>query len=83
VDLSQQVRILLKEVEEARGGHVASGEPEVSSSADVATSSQVISQKLVTFRWDAGNSLNIILQKKGKRGFTVCYSFQTLYLCTK
>ncbi|XP_019645080.1 PREDICTED: nucleoprotein TPR-like [Branchiostoma belcheri] len=50
VDLSQQVRVLLKEVEEARGGHVASGEAEVSSSADVATSSQVISQKLVTFR---------------------------------
>ncbi|CAH1255215.1 TPR [Branchiostoma lanceolatum] len=50
VDLSQQVRVLLKEVEEARGGHVASGEAEVSSSVDVATSSQVISQKLVTFR---------------------------------
>ncbi|CAH3109789.1 unnamed protein product [Pocillopora meandrina] len=50
-DLSQQVQVLLKECEEARGGVVSS---ELSltpmSSAEVTSSSQVISEHLVTFR---------------------------------
>ncbi|KAL2089461.1 hypothetical protein ACEWY4_014149 [Coilia grayii] len=48
-DLSQQVRVLLIELEEARGNHV-SREDEADSSADVSSSSEVISQHLVTFR---------------------------------
>ncbi|KAJ8277980.1 hypothetical protein GJAV_G00082380 [Gymnothorax javanicus] len=48
-DLSQQVRILLIELEEARGNHVIRDEEDVSS-ADVTSSSEVISQRLVTFR---------------------------------
>lgn len=46
--LSSQVRVLLIELEEARGNHVIH-EEEVSS-ADVSSTSEVISQHLVTFR---------------------------------
>uniref|UniRef100_A0AAY5EGQ9 Nucleoprotein TPR n=1 Tax=Electrophorus electricus TaxID=8005 RepID=A0AAY5EGQ9_ELEEL len=48
-DLAQQVRVLLIELEEARGNHVLREDDDVSS-ADVSSSSQVISQHLVTFR---------------------------------
>ncbi|XP_076580410.1 translocated promoter region b, nuclear basket protein [Chaetodon auriga] len=47
-DMAQQVRVLLIELEEARGNHVLH-EEEVSS-ADVSSTSEVISQHLVTFR---------------------------------
>ncbi|XP_030061272.1 nucleoprotein TPR isoform X2 [Microcaecilia unicolor] len=47
-DLSQQIRVLLMELEEARGNHVLRDE-EVSS-ADISSSSEVITQHLVTFR---------------------------------
>ncbi|XP_061634910.1 translocated promoter region b, nuclear basket protein isoform X1 [Phyllopteryx taeniolatus] len=46
-DMAQQVRVLLIELEEARGNHVFLDE---SSSADVSSTSEVISQHLVTFR---------------------------------
>lgn len=46
--LSRQVRVLLIELEEARGNHVVP-EEEVSS-GDVSSTSEVISQHLVTFR---------------------------------
>ncbi|XP_066532644.1 translocated promoter region b, nuclear basket protein isoform X3 [Hoplias malabaricus] len=48
-DLAQQVRVLLMELEEARGNHVLREEDDVSS-ADVSSTSEVISQHLVTFR---------------------------------
>lgn len=44
-----QVRVLLIELEEARGNHVVRDEDEVCS-ANVSSSSEVISQHLVTFR---------------------------------
>lgn len=44
-----QVRVLLIELEEARGNHVVRDEDEVCS-ADVSSTSEVISQHLVTFR---------------------------------
>uniref|UniRef100_A0A667WHZ1 Nucleoprotein TPR n=1 Tax=Myripristis murdjan TaxID=586833 RepID=A0A667WHZ1_9TELE len=47
-DMAQQVRVLLIELEEARGNHVIQ-EEEVSS-ADISSTSEVISQHLVTFR---------------------------------
>ncbi|XP_060890166.1 translocated promoter region b, nuclear basket protein isoform X4 [Labrus mixtus] len=47
-DMAQQVRVLLIELEEARGNHVIH-EEEVNS-ADVSSTSEVISQHLVTFR---------------------------------
>uniref|UniRef100_A0A7N8WYJ0 Nucleoprotein TPR n=1 Tax=Mastacembelus armatus TaxID=205130 RepID=A0A7N8WYJ0_9TELE len=47
-DMAQQVRVLLMELEEARGNHVVQ-EEEVSS-VDVSSTSEVISQHLVTFR---------------------------------
>ncbi|XP_030582625.1 translocated promoter region b, nuclear basket protein [Archocentrus centrarchus] len=47
-DMAQQVRVLLIELEEARGNHVIH-EEEVSS-GDVSSTSEVISQHLVTFR---------------------------------
>ncbi|CAN9500306.1 unnamed protein product [Ophioblennius macclurei] len=47
-DLAKQVRVLLVELEEARGNHVLH-EEEVSS-ADVSSTSEVISRHLVTFR---------------------------------
>ncbi|KAM7409722.1 hypothetical protein PAMA_001286 [Pampus argenteus] len=47
-DMAQQVRVLLIELEEARGNHVLH-EDELSS-ADVSSTSEVISQHLVTFR---------------------------------
>ncbi|XP_069377798.1 translocated promoter region b, nuclear basket protein isoform X6 [Paralichthys olivaceus] len=47
-DMAQQVRVLLIELEEARGNHVVL-EEEVSS-ADISSTSEVISQHLVTFR---------------------------------
>ncbi|XP_072919390.1 translocated promoter region b, nuclear basket protein isoform X3 [Hemitrygon akajei] len=47
-DLSQQNRILLMELEDARGNHILR-EDEVSS-ADISSSSEVISQHLVTYR---------------------------------
>ncbi|XP_072200005.1 nucleoprotein TPR isoform X2 [Excalfactoria chinensis] len=47
-DLSQQIRVLLMELEEARGNHVIRDE-EVSS-ADITSSSEVISQHLVSYR---------------------------------
>ncbi|XP_036970596.1 translocated promoter region b, nuclear basket protein isoform X1 [Acanthopagrus latus] len=48
VDMAQQVRVLLIELEEARGNHVI--HEEELSSADVSSTSEVISQHLVTFR---------------------------------
>ncbi|KAI4890931.1 hypothetical protein NFI96_033196 [Prochilodus magdalenae] len=48
-DMAQQVRVLLVELEEARGNHVLREEDDVSS-ADVSSTSEVISQHLVTFR---------------------------------
>ncbi|XP_060686286.1 translocated promoter region b, nuclear basket protein isoform X2 [Hemiscyllium ocellatum] len=47
-DLSQQNRILLMELEDARGNHILR-EDEVSS-ADISSSSEVITQHLVTYR---------------------------------
>ncbi|XP_041861765.1 translocated promoter region b, nuclear basket protein [Melanotaenia boesemani] len=47
-DMAQQVRVLLIELEEARGNHVLHEEDV--SSADVSSTSEVISQHLVTFR---------------------------------
>lgn len=44
-----QVRVLLIELEEARGNHVIRDEEDLSS-ADVSSTSEVISQHLVTFR---------------------------------
>lgn len=44
-----QIRVLLIELEEARGNHVVRDEEEVCS-ADVSSTSEVISQHLVTFR---------------------------------
>lgn len=47
----QQVQVLLKECEEARGGVVSSEERvQPMSSTEVTSSSQVISKHLVTFR---------------------------------
>ncbi|XP_076007357.1 translocated promoter region b, nuclear basket protein [Genypterus blacodes] len=46
-DMAQQVRVLLIELEEARGNHIQ--EEEVSST-DISNASEVISQHLVTFR---------------------------------
>uniref|UniRef100_A0A3B1KCG5 Nucleoprotein TPR n=1 Tax=Astyanax mexicanus TaxID=7994 RepID=A0A3B1KCG5_ASTMX len=48
-DMAQQVRVLLLELEEARGNHVLRDEDYLSS-ADVSSTSEVISQHLVTFR---------------------------------
>ncbi|XP_046905447.1 translocated promoter region b, nuclear basket protein isoform X1 [Hypomesus transpacificus] len=47
-DMAQQVRVLLLELEEARGNHVTQDEEPCS--ADVSSTSEVISQHLVTFR---------------------------------
>ncbi|XP_071982834.1 nucleoprotein TPR [Engystomops pustulosus] len=47
-DLSQQVRVLLIELEEARGNHVHRDDDV--SSANISSSSEVITQHLVTFR---------------------------------
>ncbi|XP_062251607.1 translocated promoter region b, nuclear basket protein [Platichthys flesus] len=47
-DMAQQVRVLLIELEEARGNHIVL-EDDVSS-ADISSTSEVISQHLVTFR---------------------------------
>ncbi|XP_077439569.1 translocated promoter region b, nuclear basket protein isoform X2 [Vanacampus margaritifer] len=47
-DMGQQVRVLLIELEEARGNHVLIDEE--LNSADVSSTSEVISQHLVTFR---------------------------------
>lgn len=44
-----QVRVLLVELEEARGNHVVRDEDEVCS-ADVSSTSEIISQHLVSFR---------------------------------
>ncbi|TRZ02408.1 hypothetical protein DNTS_034464 [Danionella cerebrum] len=49
VDMAQQVRVLLVELEEARGNHVMREDDEVAS-ADVSSTSEVISQHLVSFR---------------------------------
>ncbi|XP_070555151.1 nucleoprotein TPR-like [Ptychodera flava] len=50
-DLGRQVRILLKEVEEARGGHVSTAADDANiSSSDVSSSSHIITEKLVSFR---------------------------------
>ncbi|XP_058234959.1 translocated promoter region b, nuclear basket protein isoform X2 [Hemibagrus wyckioides] len=48
-DMAHQVRVLLVELEEARGNHVVRDEDEVCS-ADVSSTSEVISQHLVSFR---------------------------------
>ncbi|XP_062858102.1 translocated promoter region b, nuclear basket protein isoform X2 [Trichomycterus rosablanca] len=48
-DMAHQVRVLLVELEEARGNHVLHDDDEISF-ADVSSSSAVISQHLVTFR---------------------------------
>ncbi|KAG1682950.1 Nucleoprotein TPR [Nymphon striatum] len=50
LDLSSQVRLLLKEVEICRGNYVAEDNQQVSSS-DESSSSKVISKHLVTFRY--------------------------------
>lgn len=47
--MSSQVRVLLIELEEARGNHVIREEEDFGS-ADVSSTSEVISQHLVTFR---------------------------------
>ncbi|XP_035032393.2 translocated promoter region b, nuclear basket protein isoform X4 [Hippoglossus stenolepis] len=47
-DMAQQVRVLLIELEEARGNHIVLEEDV--SSADISSTSEVISQHLVTFR---------------------------------
>ncbi|XP_071262532.1 nucleoprotein TPR-like isoform X1 [Salvelinus alpinus] len=47
-DMAQQIRVLLIELEEARGNHVVPDE-EVNS-ADISSTSEVITQHLVTFR---------------------------------
>uniref|UniRef100_A0A8C5I125 Nucleoprotein TPR n=1 Tax=Gouania willdenowi TaxID=441366 RepID=A0A8C5I125_GOUWI len=47
-DMAQQVRVLLIELEEARGNYVVNEEDV--SSADISSTSEVISQHLVTFR---------------------------------
>uniref|UniRef100_A0A8C7KVY3 Nucleoprotein TPR n=1 Tax=Oncorhynchus kisutch TaxID=8019 RepID=A0A8C7KVY3_ONCKI len=47
-DMGQQIRVLLIELEEARGNHV--GHDEEVSSADISSTSEVITQHLVTFR---------------------------------
>ncbi|XP_077133726.1 nucleoprotein TPR isoform X3 [Ranitomeya variabilis] len=47
-DLSQQIRVLLIELEEARGNHVQRDDDV--SSANISSSSEVITQHLVTFR---------------------------------
>merc|ERR1712018_747120 len=49
-DLGQQVRMLLKELEEARGVTVTHHHDLNISSDEVSSSSQLISEKLVTFR---------------------------------
>ncbi|XP_041127246.1 nucleoprotein TPR-like isoform X2 [Polyodon spathula] len=50
-DMSQQIRVLLIELEEARGNHVIRDDAdEEVSSADISSSSEVISQRLVTYR---------------------------------
>ncbi|KAK1164025.1 hypothetical protein AOXY_G16008 [Acipenser oxyrinchus oxyrinchus] len=50
-DMSQQIRVLLIELEEARGNHVIRDDVgEEVSSADISSSSEVISQRLVTYR---------------------------------
>ncbi|KAI5090348.1 nucleoprotein TPR, partial [Silurus meridionalis] len=48
-DMARQVRVLLIELEEARGNHVLHDEEDVCS-ADVSSTSEVISQHLVSFR---------------------------------
>ncbi|XP_060722892.1 translocated promoter region b, nuclear basket protein isoform X3 [Tachysurus vachellii] len=48
-DMARQVRVLLVELEEARGNHVVRDEDDVCS-ADVSSTSEVISQHLVSFR---------------------------------
>ncbi|XP_056379611.1 nucleoprotein TPR isoform X2 [Hyla sarda] len=48
-DLSQQIKVLLMELEEARGNHVQRDDDDVSS-ANISSSSEVITQHLVTFR---------------------------------
>ncbi|XP_076329800.1 nucleoprotein TPR-like isoform X2 [Tachypleus tridentatus] len=53
VDLSQQVRVLIKEVEEARGGYVVttrSNQDEEVTSSDQSASSSIITKQLVSFR---------------------------------
>ncbi|XP_074653725.1 nucleoprotein TPR-like isoform X2 [Tubulanus polymorphus] len=51
LDLGQQVKILMKELEEARGGHVSMNDSFNNvSSLEVTSSSHVISEHLVTFR---------------------------------
>ena len=51
VDLGQQVRMLLKELEESRGNVVTTGRDDLNmSSSEVSSSSQLISEKLVSFR---------------------------------
>ncbi|KAK1165301.1 translocated promoter region b, nuclear basket protein isoform X1 [Acipenser oxyrinchus oxyrinchus] len=50
-DMAQQIRVLLIELEEARGNHVIRDDAgEEVSSADISSSSEVISQRLVTYR---------------------------------
>ncbi|XP_058890821.1 nucleoprotein TPR-like isoform X3 [Acipenser ruthenus] len=50
-DMSQQIRVLLIELEEARGNHVIRDDVgEEVSSADISSTSEVISQRLVTYR---------------------------------
>ncbi|XP_014665092.1 PREDICTED: nucleoprotein TPR-like [Priapulus caudatus] len=49
-DLGQQVQLLLKEVEEARGGRVSVRNESDICDAEISSSSQLISERLVTFR---------------------------------
>lgn len=59
-DLSKQVKVLLQECEEARGGRKPSHDAEMTShdisSDDVSSSSEVISGHLVSFRLDHSTS---------------------------
>ena len=51
VDLGRQVKYLLKELEEARGGRVTTVHDDADlSSGEVSSSSQIITSRLVTFR---------------------------------
>ncbi|XP_030839084.1 nucleoprotein TPR isoform X3 [Strongylocentrotus purpuratus] len=49
-DLGQQVRVLVREVSEARGGPIQAPDQMDVSSSDISSSSQVISDTLVSFR---------------------------------
>ena len=53
------LQVLLKECEEARGGVVSTSMSHDLSSDDISSSSQVISQHLVAFRWVGGDHATV------------------------